>query len=211
MTTPAGTGSEQNAAVPGEDTFTNFAKAIAQAPATTREKLAIQLKKAGLYKGKVSSKFDNKFYNALLAAEQKRATLAPFIDVADRYDFIEELALEGTEVSGDDRPQSVTSRTVSEAKSLFDEIDAVTRSDLGRELSAKAKKQLANKFIALQKKGALDVTTVYNQDGSFRQTTGGGIEPAQFFIEEIAKTDEAKANKALKGYDILMGMLGGLR
>ena len=210
MTTPAGTGSEQNAAVPGEDTFTNFAKAIAQSTPTIREKLAIQLKKAGLYKGTVSSKFDNKFYNALLAAEQKRATLAPFVDVADRFAFINELSQEG-DTEGDGRPQSVTSRTVSEAKDLFDEIDAVTRSDLGRELSAKAKKQLANKFIALQKKGALDVTTSYSEDGSFRQTTGGGVEPTQFFIEEISGTDEAKANKTLKGYDILMGMLGGLR
>jgi hypothetical protein len=197
MTTPSGTGSEQNAAVPGEDTFTNFAKAIAQSTPTIREKLAIQLKKAGLYKGTVSSKFDNKFYNALLAAEQKRATLAPFVDVADRFAFINELSQEG-DTEGDGRPQSVTSRTVSEAKDLFDEIDAVTRSDLGRELSAK-------------KKGALDVTTSYSEDGSFRQTTGGGVEPTQFFIEEISGTDEAKANKALKGYDILMGMLGGLR
>lgn len=206
MTTPAGTGSEQNAAVPGEDTFTNFAKAIAQSTPTIREKLAIQLKKAGLYKGTVSSKFDNKFYNALLAAEQKRATLAPFVDVADRFAFIDELSQEG-----DGRPQSVTSRTVSEAKSLFDEIDAVTREFYGRELPEGAKKRLAKKYIAMQKKGALDVTTSYSEDGSFRQTTGGGVEPTQFFIEEISGTDEAKANKALKGYDILMGMLGGLR
>lgn len=211
MTTPAGTGSEQNAAVPGEDTFTNFAKAIAQSTPTIREKLAIQLKKAGLYKGTVSSKFDNKFYNALLAAEQKRITLAPFVDVADRFAFIDELSKEGADVSGDGRPQSVTSRTVSEAEDLFDEIDAVTREFYGRELPEGAKKRLAKKYIALQKKGALDVTTAYSQDGSFRQTTGGGVEPTQFFIEEISGTDEAKANKALRGYDILMGMLGGLR
>lgn len=209
MTTPAGTGEEQNAAVPGEDTFTNFAKAIAQATPTIREKLALQLKKAGLYKGTVSSKFDNKFYNALLAAEQKRATLAPFVDVADRFAFIDELATEGGD--GGDGPKSVTSRKISEPTDLFDEIDAVTKEYYGRELPAAAKKRLAKKYIALQKKGELDVTTSYNAGGTFSQVTGGGMAPTQFFIEEISNTDEAKANKALKGYDILMGMLGGLR
>jgi hypothetical protein len=210
MTTPSGTGEEQNSALPGENSFTAFAKAIAQSPPSVREKLAIQLKKAGLYKGEISSKFDNKFYDALLRAEQKRASLSPFIDVSNRYDFIEELALEGGD-GGKKRPSSVTSRVVSEPKTLFDEIDAVTREYYGRELPDAAKKRLAKKYIALQKKGALDVTTAYSEDGSFRQTTGGGVAPAQFFIEEISGTDEAKANKALKGYDILMGLLGGLR
>jgi len=210
MTTPAGTGEEQNAAVPGEDTFTNFAKAIAQATPTVREKLAQQLKRAGLYKGKISSEFNNNFYDALLRAEQKRATLAPFIDVSDRFAFIQELATEG-EGGGKEGLSRVTSRTVSDPKEFFDEIDTVTRNELGRELSDKAKKQLANKYIALQKKGALDVTTTYSEDGSFRQTTGGGVTPTQFFIEEISETNEAKANKALRGYEILDGILGGLR
>ena len=48
MNMPAGTGEEQNATVPGEDTFTNFAKAIAQATPTIREKLAQQLLIQGL-------------------------------------------------------------------------------------------------------------------------------------------------------------------
>lgn len=210
MTTPAGTGEEQNAAVPGEDTFTNFAKAIAQATPTVREKLAQQLKRAGLYKGKISSEFNNNFYDALLRAEQKRATLAPFIDVTDRFAFIQELATEG-EGGGKEGPSRVTSRTVSEPKELFDDIDAVTREFLGRELPDAAKKKLAKKYIARQKAGKLDVTTTYSEDGSFRQTTGGGVTPQQFFIEEISETDEAKANKALRGYEILDGILGGLR
>lgn len=211
MNMPAGTGEEQNATVPGEDTFTNFAKAIAQATPTIREKLAQQLKKAGLYKGKISSEFNNKFYDALLRAEQKRATLAPFIDVSDRFAFIQELATEGEEGGAGEGPSRVTTRTIDEPKELFDEIDTVTRAELGRELSNKAKRRLAKKYIQMQRSGQLDVTTTYSDDGSFRQTTGGGMTPTQFFIEEISETDEAKANKALKGYEILDDILGGLR
>jgi hypothetical protein len=211
MTTPAA-GAEQNAVVPGEESFTNFAKAIAQAAPSIREKLAQKLKEAGLYKGKVSSEFNNRLYDGLLRAEQKRITLANFRDVSDRFAFIDELVAEREAEGGaGEGPQVVTSRTISKPEEFFDEIDTATRSELGRELSTKAKKKLANKFITAQKAGEFDVTTVYGQDGAFRQTTGGGMAPTQFFIEEISQTDEAKANKALRGYEILDDLFGGLR
>ena len=211
MTTPAA-GAEQNAAVPGEDSFTNFAKAIAQAAPSIREKLAQKLKEAGLYKGKVSSEFNNRLYDGLLRAEQKRVTLANFRDVSDRFAFIDELVSEREAEGGaGGGPQTVTARTISEPKELFDEIDAVTRERYGRELSNADKKRLAKKYIEMQRKGQLDVTTAYSGDGSFRQTTGGGMAPTQFFIEEISQTDEAKANKALRGYEILDDLFGGLR
>jgi hypothetical protein len=74
-----------------------------------------------------------------------------------------------------------------------------------------AKKKLAQKYIAMQKAGQLDVTTTYSNDAGFSQTTGGGMSPTQFFIEEVSQGDEAKANKALRGYEIIMDMFGGLR
>jgi hypothetical protein len=122
--------------------------------------------------------------------------------------FIDELASEGQGAGG---AQAVTSRTISAPGELFDDIDAVTREYLGRELPDAAKKKLAQKYIAKQKSGALDVTTSYSGDGSFRQTTGGGMSPQQFFIEQISNSDEGRANKVLQGYDILLRSLGGLR
>lgn len=210
MTQPMGTGAVQNTATPADATFTAFAKGIAQAPPTVREKLAAQLKRAGLYKGKISSEFDNKFYDALLRAEQERIKLAPIIDVSDRFSFIQQLS-EKAETGPDGGPKTVTARVISEPVDLFDEINAVTREYLGRELPDVAKKKLAKKYIAMQKAGKLDISTTYTEDGSFRQTTGGGIEPSQFFIEEISNSDEGRANKALQGYNIILGMLGGLR
>lgn len=195
-----------------EVTFTDFVKAISQSPEDTLLRLANQLKKAGLYRGKVSGKFNNAMYDALTAAETKRVQLATITGPIERFGFIDELASEGAATSGKAKgPSKVTSRTISEPKEFFDEIDSVTREYLGRELPAAAKKKLAEKYVARQKAGKLDVSTTYNADGSFRQTTGGGVEPTQFFIEQISNSDEARANKALKGYSILMNQLGGLR
>ena len=192
-----------------EEIFTDFVKAVAKSPEDTILKLAQQLKKANLYKGKPSAKFNNSMYEALTLAERKRVQLAAVLGPINRFDFIDELAAEDSTKTG--QPSQVTSRTISEPVELFDDIDAVTREYFGRELPTAAKKKLARKYIAQQKAGEFDVTTSYGTDGSFRQTTGGGPTPGQFFIEEISNSDEARANKALKGYSILMNLFGGLR
>jgi hypothetical protein len=191
-----------------EVTFTDFVKSIAQSPEETRLKIAKQLKQAGLYKGSVSSKFNNALYDALTEAEKKRVQIAAITGPVERLGFIDELASEGRGTGG---AETVTSRVISAPGELLDEIDAVTREYLGRELPDAAKKKLAEKYIAKQKAGQLDTTTAYSGDGSFRQTTGGGISPTQFFIEEVSNSDEGRANKVLQGYDIFMRALGGLR
>lgn len=185
-------------------------KAVAQSPEDTILKLAQQLKKAGLYRGTPSKNFNNAMVEALTNAETKRAQLAAITGPIDRFKFINDLAAEGT-TKATGQPSKVTSRTVSDPTEFFDEIDAVTREYFGRELPQAAKLKLAKKRVAQEKAGKLDVTTTYSGDGSFRQTTGGGQTPTQFFIEEISNTDEARANKALKGYGILMNLFGGLR
>ena len=193
-----------------EVSFTDFVKAVAQSPEDVRLKLAKQLKRAGVYRGTPSAKFNNAMYEALTSAETKRVQLATIVGPIDRFNFIDDLAIEGADTGTGKAPVAV-SRTISEPESLFDEIDAVTREYLGRELPDAAKKKLAKKYVAKQKAGELDVRTAYSGDGGFTQTTGGGMGPQQFFIEEISQRDEAKANKALKGYEIMMNMFGGLR
>ena len=191
-----------------EVTFTDFVKSIAQSPEETRLKIANQLKRAGLYKGSVSNKFNNALYDALTEAEKKRVQIAAITGPIERLGFIDELASEGRGGGG---AETVTSRVISDPGELLDEVDAVTREYLGRELPDAARKKLAEKYIAKQKSGQLDTTTAYSGDGSFRQTTGGGISPTQFFIEEISNSDEGRANKTLQGYNILLKSLGGLR
>lgn len=193
-----------------EVTFTDFVKAISQSPEDVRLRLAKQLKRAGLYSGTPSGKFNNAMYDALTKAETKRVQLATITGPLDRFNFIDDLAAEGR-TGGKKGPSKVTSRTISRPEEYFDEIDAVTREELGRELSTAGKRRLAKKRIELEKAGEFDVTTTYNADGSFRQTTGGGMTPQQFFIEEVSNSDEARANKVLQGYSILLNLFGGLR
>lgn len=192
-----------------EVTFTDFVKSIAQSPEETRLKIANQLKRAGLYKGDTSKKFNNALYDALTEAEKKRVQLVAVTGPIERLSFIDDLASEGRGGAGG--AETVTSRTISSPEALFDEVDAVTREYFGRELPTAAKEKLARKYIAKEAAGEFDTTTSYSGDGSFRQTTGGGMTPTQFFIEEISNSDEARANKTLQGYDLLMRSLGGLR
>lgn len=190
--------------------LTDFLKAIAQSPEDVRLRLAKQLKRAGLYRGTPTAKFNNAMIDALKNAEEKRVELAAIVGPVDRLDFVDELAAEG-KTGGKAGPSRVTSRTIAEPEEYFDEIDAVTRQYLGRELPTAAKRKLAKKRIAKEKAGAFDTTTTYSGDASFRQTTGGGVSPTQFFIEEISNSDEGRANKTLQGYNILLNQLGGLR
>lgn len=190
--------------------LTDFLKSIAQSPENTRLALAKQLKKAGLYRGTPSKDFNTNLLNALKAAEEQRVQIVAVRGPVDRFAFIDELAKQG-ETSDKGQPSAVTSRTVSDPSALFADIDAVTREYFGGELPDAAKEQLAQKYVAMQKAGKMDVTTSYNADGSFRQTTGGGQTPQQFFIQQISNSDEARANRVLQGYDTIMRLLGGLR
>lgn len=202
-------GAQQNAVTAGEDTFTAFAKAISQAAPTIRAKIAQQLKDAGIYRGKVSSEFNNRFYDALLEAEKRRVELATVIDVPNRFDFIANLASEGKGAGAGDPKvfESVKISTPTDTKVI---IDAVFQDQLGRK-ATEAELKRYTKLIRGAQKASPTVTKVSTTGGVQRTTTTGGIDEGQFLIDAISQTDEAKANKVLKGYNILLNELGGLR
>ena len=198
-------GAEQNAAVAGEDTFTAFAKGLSQASPTIRAKIAQQLKDAGIYRGKVSGEFNNRFYDALIQAEKKRAELATVIDVPDRYDFIASLATEGE--GGDGGPsvtESLTLLTDDKAKAL---IDAVIQDQLGRKANA-AEVARYTKLVKKAQKAAPTVSTSVRSGKRTTTTTTGGFDAGQYLIDQVSGTDEAKANKVLDFYETFMRALG---
>jgi hypothetical protein len=198
-------GAEQNAAVAGEDTFTAFAKGLSQASPTIRAKIAQQLKDAGIYRGKVSSEFNNRFYDALIEAEKRRAELATVIDVPDRYDFIAGLAVEGE--GGDGGPsvtESLTLLTDDKAKAL---IDAVIQDQLGRKANA-AEVARYTKLVRKAQKASPSVTTAQKVGGRTKVTTTGGFDAGQYLLDQVSGTDEGKANKVLGFYETFMRALG---
>lgn len=199
-------GAEQNAAVAGEDTFTAFAKGLSQASPTIRAKIAQQLKDAGIYRGKVSGEFNNRFYDALIQAEKKRAELATVIDVPDRYDFIASLATEG-EGGGDGGPsvtESLTLLTDDKAKAL---IDAVIQDQLGRKAND-AEVARYTKLVRKAQKASPTVTTAQKVGGKTKVTTTGGFDAGQYLLDQVSGTDEGKANKVLGFYETFMRALG---
>jgi hypothetical protein len=198
-------GAEQNAAVAGEDTFTAFAKALSQSSPTIRAKIAQQLKDAGIYRGKVSGEFNNRFYDALIEAEKRRAELATVIDVPDRYDFIAGLAVEGEgDGGGPSVTESLTLLTDDKAKAL---IDAVIQDQLGRKANA-AEVARYTKLVRKAQKASPSVTTAQKVGGRTKVTTTGGFDAGQYLLDQVSGTDEGKANKVLGFYETFMRALG---
>lgn len=206
MASAQAAGTEQNAAVAGEDTFTAFAKGLSQASPTIRAKIAQQLKDAGIYRGKVSGEFNNRFYDALLLAEKKRAELATIIDVPNRFDFIAGLAVEGDGGAGGGPSvtESLTVITDDKAKAL---IDAVIQDQLGRKAN-EAEIKRYTKLVQKAQKQKPTVTTTSRVGGKTRVTTVPGFDAGQYLVDQVAGTDEAKANKVLGFYETFMKALG---
>lgn len=203
----AATGSEQNATVTGEETFTAFAKALSQVSPTIRAKIAQQLKDAGIYRGKVSGDFNNRFYDALIEAEKRRAQLATIVDVPNRYDFIASLATEGDGAGADGVGITETLR-ISTPEQVKPLVDAVIMDQLGRK-ATDAEIRRYTKMIRKAQKAQPTVTTTKKVGDRIVSTTTGGFDSGQYLIDQISGTDEAKANRVLGFYETFLRALGG--
>ena len=174
---------------------------------STRLAVAQQLKDAGLYKGKVSGKFDVKLYGALkaLGAEltlQRKFNQQfgqPTISVVD---YLSQRAAEGADEGPTTTRQTYITSPLQTAKLL----DNVAQDLLGRKLT-KAEKAKYTKMLNVAQKQQPSVQT----SGQGFVTTKGGIDEQQFLTEKLGATAEAKTNRATDAYAIMMQELGGLR
>jgi hypothetical protein len=75
------------------------------------------------------------------------------------------------------------------------------------------KKEIDDLVKKVQKKQAKNpkVTTYQTKDGVTTSKTTGGFDEGQYMIDIVSQTDDAKANKVLKAYNIALGAFGGLR
>lgn len=193
---------------PTEDAnFQSFAAAISKIDESTRLKIAQQLKKAGLYSGKPSAKFNNALYDGLLKAEERRAKLATVTEVPDRLTFIQNLAAESEGAGG---PSTSISTRVSDDTALRAMAIEVLKAKTGDEGTEKEIASLIKAAKAAQKKNPT-ITKSTTSGGVTQTTTTGGVDVGQFMIDIVSKTDEAKANKVLQAYNIALNTFGGLR
>ena len=194
-----------------EITLEQFAKNIAGSTDAARLALAEQLKAANLWSGKVSSKFDIKYYNALVKLEQalqQQVALDKLVGrPATKRDAVLVDLIAGGGAEGDGTGPTTTRQTyVTSPTQTAKLLDTVAEDLLERKLT-KAEKAKYLKMINAEQRRQPAVQTT----GKGFTTTQGGVDEQQFIEEKIAGTAEAKTARATDAYTVMLQELGGLR
>lgn len=189
------------------ESLTQFLQSLADADPQQRLKIANYLKNGGFYSGKVSADFNTRLITAVSKAEQELDLLKPFVGEMDRLSYYVQKSKEG--VGGTGEGKVTRQRYISTEQTVTKTLDDIAKDLLGRALTDKERSKYAKRLIEQQRKASSDVVTSYTEGGM--ATTTGGLDEGQFLIDQISQTDEAKANRVLQGYDVMLKLLGGLR
>jgi hypothetical protein len=206
-------GSAPAAATAGQEISLDlFAKDVARGTDAARLALAQRLKDAGLWKGKISSKFDIKYYGALVKLEEQyqgQIALDKLIGATtttSRFDVLTGI-LADEEVGGaGDGPTTTKQTYITSPSQTAKLLDAVAVDLLERKLT-KAEKAKYLKMINAEQKRQPSIQT----SGKGFTTTKGGVDETQFITEKLEATSEAKTVRATDAYAIMMQEFGGLR
>ena len=198
-------------AKPPDTSFDDFINGLSKASPGLRLKIAQQLKDAGLYKGKITDKFDVKLYNALVGASQGYKGANLFAEkfgtpVVSPIAYLEQIGMEGADAGTGGAPRTTVQTYVTSPSQTAKLLNTVAEDLLGRKLT-KAEQSKYTKLINAQQKKQPSVNT----SGKGFSTTRGGVDETQFITEQIGATAEAKTNRATDAYSIMMQELGGLR
>ena len=194
-----------------EVAFDVFVKGISQASNDARLALAERLKEAGIWTGKVSSKFDLKYYTALAKLEERyqgQIALDKMIGATTptkRYDVLTSI-ISGDADGGSSGPTTTRQTYVTSASQTAKLLDTVAVDLLERKLT-KAEKAKYLKMINAEQRKQPSVQTA----GKGFVTTKGGVDEEQFITEKLEATSEAKTVRATDAYAIMMQEFGGLR
>lgn len=202
-------GAPASAASGTEVSLDIFAKDVANGSDQARLALAKRLKDAGLWKGKISSKFDIKYYSVLVKLEEKyqgQITLNKLIGDTTpvaRLDVLTSILAAGSDSDG---PTTTKQTYITSASQTAKLLDAIAVDLLERKLT-KAEKAKYLKMINIEQKRQPSIQT----SGKGFSTTKGGIDEGQFITEKLEATGEAKTVRATDAYAIMMQEFGGLR
>lgn len=194
---------EQSSGIAPQSDYTQFLSLVANNPSliTGYSKL---LKSAGYYKGKITDKYTPALQKAFTRAEEDRLLISAARPMS-RDEFLQEtIDIGGGE---DDGPTIRKDIRISDETTARRLINAVLEDAIGR---GATKEELKKYTLALQKaqREAPTVTTYSTAGDVQTATTTGGINEEEFLIQQIAGTDEAKANKVFNYYDAFKTALG---
>jgi hypothetical protein len=195
-----------------EKTLEALAQDIAKGTDEARLALAQQLKAAKLWTGKVSSKFDIRYYNALVKLEQayqQQIALDKLIKTEKplgRFDVLKNIIADGGAEGKDTGPTTTRQTYVTSATQTAKLLDTVAEDLLERKLT-KAEKAKYLKILNAEQRRQPSIQTT----GKGFSSTQGGVDEQQFIEEKIAGTAEAKTARATDAYSVMLQELGGLR
>jgi hypothetical protein len=181
-----------------------------------RKSLAQQLKSAG-YKVPVTGNYNTTVREAFLDASRNLSSEISMLQANDpqrlntqKFDitsYLKDIADTRTGMGGDGGPKVRKDIRISDASTARTLINAVLQDALGR---GATKEELEKYTSALQKaQKASPTVTTYSTVGDVQtSTTTPGLNEEQFLIQQIAGTDEAKANKVFGYYDAFKNALG---
>lgn len=190
-------------------TFDEIVKNLYDAKPELRLAIAQKLKQANFLKGNVTSKFDTKFYNALVALQTEYAqalniyTKVGEKNVPNMLDFLTDKASEG---SGTGTSKTSSQKYITSPSQTAKFLQPIAEDLLGRRLNKAELAKYTKVINAWQDKNPAVTTT-----GQSSTRTMGGVDEEQMITEKLAATGEAKSNKASQAFTILMEELGGLQ
>lgn len=202
-TAVSGTGGYQS----GTTTANQDASILYNMSDADRKILAQRLKNAG-YKVAVTGKYSDKLLSAYSTASMKAALQSQMVGQPFTVGQYLDQEAAAKIVEGGTGPKVRKETRISDTTTAKALIDAIFQDTLGRKASGK---EILKYTSALQKaqKAAPTVTTYATSGGTTTSTTTGGINEQQYLIDQIAGTDEAKANQVLGYYKTFMNALGG--
>lgn len=173
-----------------------------------RKILAQRLKNAG-YKVAVTGKYSDKLLSAYSTASMKAALQSQMIGQPFTVaQYLDQEAAARIAEGGTGGPSVRKETRISDQTTAKALIDAIFQDTLGRKASGKEILKYTKGLQAAQK-AAPTVTTYSTSGGTTSATTTGGINEQQYLLDQIAGTDEAKANQVLGYYKTFMNALGG--
>lgn len=166
--------------------------------------LGTKLKSAGYNPGPISGKPTRRLRAAYLAAI---TDLDSEISAGQQLDVDTYLARESSPDTAQKGPNVSISRTVFTEDQARTLANIVARDLIDQDLSEAQLTQITKKLIKAQKQSP--TVTRYSKSGGVQTTeTTPGVDAQQFLIQQIAQTDEAKANQAMGFYSTFKNLLG---
>lgn len=166
--------------------------------------LGTKLKQAGYNPGPISGKPTRRLRAAYISAI---TDLDTEISAGQQLDINTYLARESSPDTAQTGPNVSVSRTVFTEDQARTLANIVARDLIDQELSGEQLAKITQKLIKAQR--ANPSVTRYSKSGRVQTAeTTPGIDAQQFLIQQIAQTDEAKANQAMGFYSTFKNLLG---